>query len=140
MSGISIQYNGEPDSNDMETNSSTPRESRSPPLADDAIVELEASQRSAFRSEDLWAIWLGWAVLMVAVAATWLSRPEANTERVAQYEELTRQADALHESEGNPDRLERIEAERTELRSKLAHNPLKPWLAKRGSWRSEFPG
>ncbi len=100
----------------------------------DQPAGLEAGTSSPFRSEDLWAIWLGWSVLLVALAATWLSRPEGNPERVARYEELTRQADALSDSEGQRQQFQALEAERDKLREQLAANPLKPWLAKLGSW------
>jgi uncharacterized membrane protein YadS len=104
---------------------------------DDALAGAGGGQRSAFRSEDLWAIWLGWAVLLLTLVATWWSRPGANAERIARYEELTAQADALHGDDGGRDQLQAIEAERDELRKEMAHNPLAPWLSKLASWSDD---
>jgi uncharacterized membrane protein YadS len=103
----------------------------------DTVTEPPPDERkSAYQSEDLWAIWLGWAVLLVALGATWWSRPQDNFERVAQYTDLTRQAELLL-SEGDLEQLEKIESMQSALRSELAHNPLKPWFAKLGSWSSD---
>jgi uncharacterized membrane protein YadS len=90
---------------------------------------------SSSRSEDALAIWLGWTVLLVSLAATWWSRPADIAARVARYAELTQQADAAH-AEGDTKRIALIESERAALRDELARNPLKPWLAKLGSWDS----
>jgi hypothetical protein len=123
--------------NPMQSSDSTsPDHGTSPQPADDAIATAEEGQ-SAFRSEDLWAIWLGWAVLLVALGATWWSRPESHAERLARYEELTAQTDALHGVESSRDQLQAIEAERDEVRKQLANNPLAPWLAKLGSWSDD---
>lgn len=89
--------------------------------------------RSLFRSEDMWAIWLGWAVLLVALVATWLARPEDNVGRLERYQELTKQSDTL-DAENQPEKLAQVEAERAEVRDQLARNPLAPWLGKLGSW------
>ncbi len=103
-------------------------------------VDTDAAEatggRSVYCSEDVWAIWLGWAVLLVALFATWWSRPADISERVARYAELTQKADALARS-SSPGELQAVEAERTKLREQLARNPLKPWLAKIGSWTSD---
>jgi uncharacterized membrane protein YadS len=118
----------------MSTTDSAPVDRDLAPVDGDGPVVIEAGTSSPFRSEDLWAIWLGWAILLIALAATWLSRPEDQAEHLARYESLTSEADALARSEGSRDRLKALEAERDKLREQLARNPLKAWLAKLGSW------
>ncbi|MBA3480801.1 MAG: putative sulfate exporter family transporter [Pirellulales bacterium] len=39
------------------------------------IEDIAIANRSPWRSEDVWAIWLGWGVLLVALGATWLATP-----------------------------------------------------------------
>jgi uncharacterized membrane protein YadS len=103
----------------------------------DTVTDLPPDEgKSAYQSEDLWAIWLGWAVLVVALGATWWARPQSNSERLARYADLTRQADSLL-SKGDLEQLNKIESEQSALRDELAHNPLRPWLAKLGSWSSD---
>jgi uncharacterized membrane protein YadS len=94
------------------------------------------NSNSAFHSEDVWAIWLGWSVLLIALAATWWSRPADNPERLSQYADLTRQVDEALAS-GDQEQLASLEADLTKLREQLAHNPFKPWLAKLGSWTND---
>ena len=89
---------------------------------------------SPIHNEDLWAIWLGWTVLLVALAATWWNRPVDHAERLARYAELTRQSDELATQQPAAAQLELIEEQRKQVRDSLAVNPLKPWLAKLGSW------
>ena len=48
--------------------------------AADATVTI--TETSPWRSEDVWAIWLGGIVLAAALAATWWARP-ADEERLA---------------------------------------------------------
>lgn len=104
--------------------------------AGDTITEPPDEGKSAYQSEDLWAIWLGWAVLVIALGATWWSRPLDNTERIERYTNLSQQADSLL-SAGDLEQLRKIEDEQAILRGELAHNPLKLWFAKLGSWSSD---
>lgn len=97
------------------------------------VVITEPDSKSAYQSEDLWAIWLGWAVLLVALTATWWSRPADNPSRLLRYNELTSQAESLAAGD-DQEQLKTIEQEQDSLRDALAHNPLKPWFAKLGSW------
>jgi hypothetical protein len=48
--------------------------------ADNNVVITETSP---WRSDDVWAIWLGWAVLAVALMATWLALKTGETAKVA---------------------------------------------------------
>ena len=91
-----------------------------------------------FRSEDWWAICLGWTVLLVALAATWLGRPEHSTQLVAQYQDVLGRLDAAQgDPQAGKDRVETLRKEREKLQAQLAVNPLKPWLAKLGAWDSD---
>lgn len=103
---------------------------------DSESVQPAIDNSSPFRSEDVWAIWLGWLVLLIALAATWWSRPQDNSARLARYTDLTRQASEFVASD-EQEQLKSAEAELTALRSQLAYNPLKPWLAKLGSWTND---
>jgi uncharacterized membrane protein YadS len=90
---------------------------------------------SSFRTEDWCSIALGWVILLVATLATWSARPEDNTERIAQYEELTRRLDAAESApRPDPQQVKSLGDQRKEQLGRLAVNPLKGWLAKLGSW------
>jgi uncharacterized membrane protein YadS len=45
------------------------------PTTAEADFADDLGVRSPWRSEDVWAIWLGWAVLLIALAATWSATP-----------------------------------------------------------------
>ncbi|HWA99863.1 MAG TPA: putative sulfate exporter family transporter, partial [Pirellulales bacterium] len=90
-----------------------------------------------FRNEDWLSIVLGSVVLGVGLVATWSARSADVDERVAQYDELTAELDALETRGGEATTIDRVKAEREALRSSLAKNPLKPYLAKIGSWESD---
>ncbi|MCC7087369.1 MAG: putative sulfate exporter family transporter [Pirellulales bacterium] len=102
--------------------------------ASDSGIAAASDQPSAFRSEDVWAIWLGWIVLAVALAATWWSRPDGVQSLVGRYEALTRQLNALKTSDTNSIQITELQTQREELRKELARNPLRPYLAKLRSW------
>ncbi|HEY1786461.1 MAG TPA: putative sulfate exporter family transporter, partial [Pirellulales bacterium] len=108
----------------------------SPPAnssAPESVVTI--ADNSAFCSEDWCSILLGWTILLVALAATWLSRPSDNEQRTAQYQDATRRLDALaaepNSSKADSDALAQ---QRKKLLSGLAVNPLRPWLADLSSW------
>jgi uncharacterized membrane protein YadS len=107
-----------------------------PPARSDpreSIVTLPPS--SPFCSEDWCAIFLGWTILLFALMAAWVSRPPDIDDRTAGYQDVTRRLDALA-SASEPDKAEiaSLAKQRKELLGKLAVNPLKPWVAKLGSW------
>ncbi|HEX4131858.1 MAG TPA: putative sulfate exporter family transporter [Pirellulales bacterium] len=90
------------------------------------------------RSEDWWSIWLGWAVLLLALAATFSARPDDLPERSRQFVALTDRLDVLAaDHSADEAQLAALRKQRDELRADLARNPLKPWLAKIGSWESD---
>jgi len=86
------------------------------------------------RGEDWWSIWLGAFVLLVAVAATWLSRPADQAKRVEHYHELASQLQQLEASDADPAQLQALRAELATAKDGLAINPLSPWLASLSSW------
>jgi uncharacterized membrane protein YadS len=105
---------------------------------DESDSTLTIRSVSAFRTEDLCAIYLAWAILLLAVAATWLSRPPDNQKRIARYEQLTSQLDVLVSSPiKDPRKVESLRETRKKMLAELAVNPLKPWLAKLGSWETD---
>lgn len=84
-------------------------ESPSEQSADAGVKEeaTDARERTRWSSEDLWSIWLGWSILLVALAAVWLARPD----------------EAKH-----------IDGQAAELKVEVASNPLDPWLANLSAW------
>ena len=112
------------------------------PLADEppgaaAVDETAGRPVSAWRTEDCCAIWLGVAVLVIALVATWMARPNDVAERVSRYEALTEQYDAARaggDAEARP--AAELSAERAKLKASLASNPLAPWIGSLGSWSS----
>ncbi|HEX4147220.1 MAG TPA: putative sulfate exporter family transporter [Pirellulales bacterium] len=101
--------------------------------APDSVVTLAPA--AAFCSEDWGSILLGWTILLVALAATWMSRPTDADERAARYQDLTRQLDALAAG-ADPDKadIDALAQQRKELLGQLAANPLKRWVAKLSPW------
>jgi uncharacterized membrane protein YadS len=92
---------------------------------------------TAWRSEECCAIWLGAAVLAVALAATWAARPDDVVDRVARYETLTEQFDAARAGgDAQAQRATELAADRAEVKASLAANPLAPWIGSLGSWSS----
>ncbi|HEX3658871.1 MAG TPA: putative sulfate exporter family transporter [Pirellulales bacterium] len=109
----------------MESNSASPPDS-------DAVV---ISETPFFRSEDCWAICLGWLVLLVGLGATWLNRPDNNAELRAEFEQFSSRLDAAQRNpQAEKQSVEKLRKQRDGLRAQLAINPTKPWLAKLGSW------
>ena len=102
-------------------------------VSDSGLAE-GSDQPSAFRSEDVWAIWLGWLVLAVALAATLWSRPDGVQALAGRYEELTHQQNALKASGTNREQLTDLQTQREELRKQLAYNPLHLYLTQLRSW------
>jgi uncharacterized membrane protein YadS len=100
-----------------------------------AVTTLEPETRPlpAWRAEDWCAIWLGAAVLLVALVATWLARPADVADRVARYEALTEQIDRT-ESAGDAERSQELLKERQAVKAGLAHNPLAGGIGALGSW------
>jgi uncharacterized membrane protein YadS len=95
-------------------------------------------ETSPWRSEDIWAIWLAATLLAVSLAATWLARPADHVARLADFEEVTRQleeAESQNATDGESLAALRKRAETT--RTRLAVNPLKPYIAKLSSWDSD---
>jgi uncharacterized membrane protein YadS len=99
-------------------------------------VVPEVEEKRASQNEDLWAIWLGWAVLLIALAATWWARPADLSDRLMRYADLSRQTEVALQ-EGDSAQLKTLEAEQATVRESLARNPLKPWFAKLGSWSND---
>ncbi|HEX4150517.1 MAG TPA: putative sulfate exporter family transporter [Pirellulales bacterium] len=98
-----------------------------------SVVTL--AKTSGFCSEDWCSIGLGWIVLLAALAATRLSTPADAPQRVVEYHELTAQLDALEAgAQPDPKAVKALRAERKAQLGSLAANPLKPWIAKLGSW------
>ncbi|SFH99747.1 YeiH family protein [Planctomicrobium piriforme] len=103
------------------------------------VVEPASRRPEFLRTEDWWSIWLGGAVLLIALAATWLSRPANQPELLAKYAELTQQLDdqqAAPES-GDVKAIAALKKERAQVRDALAKNPLQNWVTKLGSWESD---
>jgi uncharacterized membrane protein YadS len=104
-------------------------------MSGEPASEISSDSSSSLANEDLWAIWLGWLVLLAALAATWISRPGDIDDRLAHYERLTQEADQFAADPAAPaERLAEVEDRRTDVRNSLATNPIKPWLAKLGGW------
>lgn len=102
---------------------------------DDSLVKVVES--SAWRSEDVWSIWLAAAVLIVALLSTWQARPSDYQQRLAKYDELTGQLDQLESTAAaTGESYKSLQKQWNEARSRLAINPLKPLLAKLGAWTS----
>lgn len=101
----------------------------------ESVVTIEST--SAFCSEDWCSILLGWTILLVVLAATWLSRPADIYQRAEHYHEMTRRLDTL-EGGAKPAKTEidSLKDERKQLLAKLAVNPLKGSVAKLSSWNA----
>ena len=115
---------------------SLPSDETAPAAAADALESVVTlGSTSPFCSEDWCSILLGWTILLAALAATWMSRPQDIEGRSAQYHDVTRQLDAL-EAGSQPDKaaVAPLAKQRKELLGQLAVNPLKPFLAKLSSW------
>ncbi len=102
----------------------------------DSTVTID--EPSAWHSEDVWAIWLGGILLLAALGATWWARPADHAERLEKYTQLNEQLKDAEKS-GSSDKQQTAALAKTvdEARAKLAVNPLKPWVAKLGSWDSD---
>jgi uncharacterized membrane protein YadS len=100
------------------------------------VDEHRAAAASPWRSEDVRAIWLGWSVLLIAIGATLLARPEGNDVRVAQIRQLSRQIDALGGASSASDQVEALVERKEKLQKELAVNPLASGLSELGSWES----
>lgn len=88
-------------------------------------------------TEDWWSIWLGWTILLIALAATWLARPTDIEQRLTQLDELTQQLDRLQsDPDADAEAIAVVHQQREALAGELAVNPWGPWLAKLGSWTS----
>lgn len=103
-----------------------------------AVLESESIAQgpvSFLGSEDWCAIWLGWTILLVALGATWFSRPTDSVERVQQYQVLTRELDQVErDGAADPQQVQTLREERASLKAKLTTNPLTGWIANVGSW------
>ncbi len=98
---------------------------------------IEITETSPWRSEDVWAIWLAAAVLVIALAATWWARPIDHEARLARYEQAVQSLNQLDKSDSTDgERLKSLRKESDEARAQLAVNPLKPFIAKLGAWDS----
>jgi uncharacterized membrane protein YadS len=87
------------------------------------------------RSEDFWAMCLGWIILSVALAATWFGRPENGPQLAGQYQDVLTRLDSLQrDPQPSKEKIDAARKERDKLQAQLAANPLKPWLAKLGAW------
>lgn len=103
----------------------------------DSAVPITVEEPSALRSDDVWAIWLGWLVLVVALVATWWSRPSDIDALTQRYDELTTQQNELQQAGADRDQLATVQQQRDALRKQLARNPLKPFFAKLASWSND---
>jgi uncharacterized membrane protein YadS len=65
-------------------------------------VEDEGLNASPWRSEDVWAIWLGWAVLLIALGATWFASAGAGGDETATVNPLAPWLSNLGSWESNP--------------------------------------
>ena len=99
---------------------------------------LTTDEPPAWHSEDVWAIWLGGILLLAALGATWWARPADYAERLEKYTQLNEQLKDAERSDSS-DKQQTAALAKTvdEARAKLAVNPLKPWVAKLGSWDSD---
>jgi uncharacterized membrane protein YadS len=64
--------------------------------------DIELSKCSPWRSEDVWAIWLGWAVLLVALGATWFASRSAGGDQAAIANPLASWLSNLESWDSNP--------------------------------------
>lgn len=98
-----------------------------PNPVEDSIPQSAASTPAAsawFQSEDWLAVLLGGLLLLVSLAAVWVSRPADFDERVAGIQRLNAQTELSADDK----------AELKDLKTELAPNPLSSWLGKPGSW------
>lgn len=114
-------------------------------VAADSSQEPDPSPRRAWiKSEDWLAVTLGAALLAIALAATWLGRAPNYAEIEQQVATQQAALNALTASDApvSAERREQIQSQEKELEAlsaSLYRNPLKPLLAKVGSWENN-PG
>ena len=114
-------------------------------VAAESPLEPEPSPRNAWiKSEDWLAVTLGGTLLAIALAATWLGRAPNYTELEQQVATQQAALNALVKADApaSAERREQIQAQEKELEAlsaSLYRNPLKPLLAKVGSWENN-PG
>jgi uncharacterized membrane protein YadS len=102
------------------------------------VVSTEERATSPWRSEDVWAIWLGWVVLLAILVATALSRPTDNAPRLAEIERLDSQIRQLRaDSSATPAQVEELIKQRAKVFASLAVNPLKRLLSDVEDWESD---
>jgi uncharacterized membrane protein YadS len=94
---------------------------------------------SPWRSEDVWAIWLGWAVLLAVLVATAQSLPNKdNGPRLAEIERLDSQIQQLRgDASASSQQVEDLVKERARVFAALAVNPLKRLLSDVEDWESD---
>lgn len=100
-----------------------------------------ALRRRLIASEDWLAILLGGAILMISLAATFQGRASNFDDLQQQITEQKAELRTLATSQSEPDpelrkQLQANEKRLETLSSSLFRNPLKPWVAKVGSWES----
>lgn len=114
-------------------------------VAADSSLEPDPSPRRAWiKSEDWLAVTLGAALLAVALAATWLGRAPnyAEIEQQVATQQAALNALTASDAPASDERREQIQTQEKELEAlsaSLYRNPLKPLLAKVGSWENN-PG
>jgi len=86
-------------------------------------------------SEDWWAVWIGGAILAVAFLAVFFNRPADLEEQLSEIEAQSQLLQQMQLDQAASEAIEVKEDQLSKLRSGLAPNPLKPWLAKLQKWQ-----
>ncbi len=116
-------------------------ENNSSPETSDTVEIPPPPRSSLIASEDWLAVALGVGILAIALAATFLGQAANYSDIQRQIGELNTELRTLADSSQPSSDMQRQEIrsreqELEELNSKLYRNPLKPVLAKVGSWNS----
>ena len=76
-------------------------------------------------------------MLLIATCATWFTRPADQPERLTRYAESAAKLDQLiADPATDPKEIAALKEERKKQKKDLAKDPIRPWIAKPGSWSS----
>ncbi|MBX3413355.1 MAG: putative sulfate exporter family transporter [Pirellulales bacterium] len=86
-------------------------------------------------TEDLWSIWLGWIVLLAALAAVWLARPADQPQRLADFARLQDRLETLErDPAAEAEEVKALRHDVSRLNQQMATNPFDRWFANLSSW------